>query len=61
MLKKLMNFQGTSCVSGILLDEQNRKMNWMGPLPFKGVAANHTNNYHAVRLALGWGLAQIPV
>lgn len=50
MLKKLMNFQGTSCVSCILLDEGNRKMNWMGPLAFKGV-----------RLALDRGLAQIPV
>lgn len=61
VVKKSVNFQSTSCVSGVLLDAGNRKMNWMGPLAFKGVTDNYTNNYHTVRLVLGWGLAQIPV
>lgn len=61
VLKKSVDFQGTSCVSGILLDAGNRKMNGIGPLAFKGVADNYTNHYHTVRPALGWGLAHIPV
>ena len=48
MVKKSVNFQSTSCVSGILLDAGNRKKNWMGPLAFKGVTDNYTNNYHTV-------------
>lgn len=49
LLKKSVHFQGTTYVSGILLDAENKKRNWTDPLAFKWV----TDNYHTVRLALG--------